>query len=99
MRRGGKRSAIALGESYQIGEIDVAVIIKIAVGEGLTGRAVILCQGNEVGEADRAIMVRVAGEDEEIEGEVGGRRIPRGVADGVRAQYGAIIAVREPWDE
>ena len=44
-------------------------------------------------------MVRVAGEDEEIEGEVGGERIARGVADGVRAQNGAIIAVREQWDE
>src|SRR4051812_36201027 len=84
----GQRRVVALGEHRQVQEIDIPVVIEIALGECLPRGVVILCQGGEIEEIDCGVVVGVAGNEEEVKGAVVASRAVdvavKRVASGIR---------------
>jgi hypothetical protein len=63
------------------------------LGEGHPDPAEIAGEDGEVGAVDRPVAVDVAGQDEEVEGSLGGERVAAGVGDRPGGQRGAVVAV------
>jgi len=57
----GQRGVVALREDHQIVEINVAVVVEVALAESLAGAVVVLGECDQVIEIDGAIVVGVGG--------------------------------------
>src|SRR4051812_19329549 len=60
------------GEDAEVADVDDAVVVEIAVGEGLSRALPVGGEHAKVGYVDGAIMICVAGEREEVERDVAG---------------------------
>src|SRR5207237_786065 len=96
-RRRGQERVVSLRQKNQVGEvhISVRVVVEIAQGKVSAALAVILGQDDQIGEVDVPVVIGVRRQNEEVEREIRGDGISRGVGDAPRRESHLVVSVRQ----